>query len=82
MSLVFVVWFTVSVLTLLVVAAVLVGLVRHLLGLGRTLRRFQEEVSPLARDISTQGDRAASRASGLGRPAVGDPSSRSDRPAR
>ncbi len=82
MSPVFVVWFTVSIVTLLAVAAVLVGLVRHVFGLGRTLRRFQEEITPLAQEISAEGDRAAARASGLGRPPGGAVSVGPERPAR
>jgi hypothetical protein len=60
MSAVFVVWFTVSLASTLMLIAVLIGLVRHVLGLGRTLRRFQEEVTPIAQEISAEGDRAAS----------------------
>jgi hypothetical protein len=41
---------------------VLIALVRHVLVLGRSLRRFQEEVTPLAEEISSQGQRASSRA--------------------
>jgi hypothetical protein len=68
MSPVFVVWFTITLVSLVAVAAVLIGLVRHVLGLGRTLRRFQRDVTPLAEEISAQGDRAASRASRLSPP--------------
>jgi hypothetical protein len=67
-SSVFVVWFTVTLVTLLAVAAVLIGLVRHVVGLGRTLRRFQEEVTPIAEEISAAGDRTASRVAGLSPP--------------
>jgi hypothetical protein len=72
-STVFVVWFSLTVVTTLALAAVLVGLVRHVLGLGRTLRRFQEEVTPVAEEISAEGNRASSRAarlSGSRRPAA------------
>jgi hypothetical protein len=68
MSSVFVVWIGVTLVTLVAVAAVLIGLVRHVLGLGRTLRRFRDEVTPIAQDISAEGDRAASRASGMSPP--------------
>jgi hypothetical protein len=47
------------------VAAVLVGLVRHVLGLGRTLRRFRDEVTPIAEEISAEGARASSRSARL-----------------
>jgi hypothetical protein len=65
---VFVVWFTLTVVTTVALAAVLVGLVRHVLGLGRTLRRFQEEVTPVADDISAQRNRASSRVARLSGP--------------
>jgi hypothetical protein len=68
MSSVFVVWFTVTLVSTLMVLAVLIGLVRHLLGVGRTLRRFQEEVTPIAQEISVEGDRASSRAARLSGP--------------
>jgi len=67
-SAVFVWWLVFSVVSLIAVAAVLVGLVRHVLGLGRTLRRFQEEVTPVAREITAEGDRASTRASRLSGP--------------
>ena len=56
------VWIIVGVVSTLAIAVVLVGLVRHVLLLGRTLRRFQEEVQPIAEDIAAEGDRASSRA--------------------
>jgi hypothetical protein len=62
---VFLVWFTVTIVTTLAVAAVLVGLVRHVLGLGRTLRRFRDEVTPIAEEISAEGGRASSRSARL-----------------
>ena len=71
MTPVFLVWFTVTIVTTLMVLAVLVGLVRHVIGVGRTLRRFQEEIAPIARDIAAEGDRAASRASRLSAPGGG-----------
>jgi hypothetical protein len=62
MSAVAIVWFVIALVTLAAVIAVLIGLIRHVLVLGRSLRRFQEEVTPLAQEISAQGDRASSRA--------------------
>jgi len=59
------VWIIVGVVSTLAIAVVLVGLVRHVLLLGRTLRRFQEEVQPIAEDIAVEGERASSRAGGL-----------------
>jgi hypothetical protein len=68
MSPVFVVWFTVTLVTTVMILVVLIGLVRHVLGLGRTLRRFQDEVTPITHEIAAEGDRAASRASRLSPP--------------
>lgn len=68
MSSVFVVWLTVTLVTTLAIVAVLIGLVRHVFGLGRTLRRFRDEVTPIAQEISAEGDRAASRAAGMSPP--------------
>jgi hypothetical protein len=59
------VWIIVGVVSTLAIVVVLVGLVRHVLLLGRTLRRFQEEVQPIAEDIAAEGERASSRAGGL-----------------
>jgi hypothetical protein len=67
-SSVFVIWLTVTLVTTLAITAVLIGLVRHVLGLGRTLRRFRDEVTPIAGEISAEGDRAASRASRMSPP--------------
>jgi hypothetical protein len=59
------VWIIVGVVSTLAIAVVLVGLVRHVLLLGRTLRRFQDEVQPIAEEIAAEGERASSRAAGL-----------------
>ena len=59
------VWIIVGVVSTLAIVVVLVGLVRHVLLLGRTLRRFQEEVQPIAEDIAAEGERASSRAGDL-----------------
>lgn len=59
------VWIIVGVVSTLAIAVVLVGLIRHVLLLGRTLRRFQEEVQPIAEDIAAEGERASSRAGSL-----------------
>ena len=68
------VWIIVGLVSTLAIAVVLVGLVRHVFLLGRTLRRFQEEVQPIAEDIAAEGERASSRASGLSSPKPRGPS--------
>jgi len=59
------VWIIVGVVSTLAIAVVLVGLVRHVFLLGRTLRRFQEEVQPIAEDIAAEGERASATAAHL-----------------
>ncbi|MDH4113147.1 MAG: hypothetical protein OEV60_10800 [Actinomycetota bacterium] len=61
-----IVWFLVGILTTATVIAFLLALIRHLLVLGRTARRMQEELSPIVQQISTEGGRASERASRLG----------------
>jgi len=60
-----VVWLVVGLVTTVAMIAVLIGLIRHLLVLGRSLRGFQEAVTPLAEEISAEADRAAGRTSRL-----------------
>jgi len=55
------VWIAIGLTTTVAIIAVLIALVRHALLLGRTLRRFQEEVQPIADEIAAEGERASSR---------------------
>lgn len=61
------VWLVIGLLTIVAVLALLMALIRHVLVLGRAARRFQEEVTPLAEDISALSDRASNRPKGLRR---------------
>ena len=61
------VWFVIGMVTTVAMVAFLVALVRHVLVLGRTARRMQEEISPLAQQITADVDRAGRRASSLRR---------------
>lgn len=61
------VWFVIGLLTLVAVLALLIALVRHVMLLGRAARRFQEEVTPIAEDISAMSDRASNRPKALSR---------------
>ena len=56
-----VVWLVVGLLTITVVLALLIALIRHLLVLGRAAGRFQAEVGPVVQEITEQSDRAAAR---------------------
>ena len=65
------VWLVVGLVSSVAMIAVLVALIRHVFVLGRALARFQEEVTPIASVISSEGVRAGSRsrdASSLRRP--------------
>jgi hypothetical protein len=55
------VWLVVGLVSLTAVLAVLIALIRHLFVLGRAASRFQEEVSPLAREIGELADTASNR---------------------
>ncbi len=61
------IWLVIGLLTIVAVLALLIALIRHLLVLGRAARRFQEEVTPIAEDISALTDRASNRPRGLRR---------------
>ena len=61
------IWLVIGLLTIVAVLALLMALIRHVLVLGRAARRFQEEVTPIAEDISALTDRASNRPGGLRR---------------
>ena len=60
------VWFVIGIVSTIAVLAFLIALIRHMVVLGRTARRMQDELAPIAQEIATQGDRASERASRLG----------------
>jgi hypothetical protein len=66
-----IVWIVIGLVTTLAVVAMVVALVRHFILLGRTLSRFQEEVTPIAGEIAAGGDRASARMSKLRAPPGG-----------
>jgi Na+-translocating ferredoxin:NAD+ oxidoreductase RNF subunit RnfB len=61
------VWLVIGLLTIVAVLALLIALIRHLMVLGRAARRFQEEVTPIAEDISALSDQTSNRSRGLPR---------------
>jgi hypothetical protein len=65
MSDVALVWLVIALVSTAAVAAVLIGLVRHVLVLVRALGRFRNEVSPVAEDIAALGRRASARSRGV-----------------
>ena len=64
MSWVFV-WLLLGILSTLVFVVFAVSLGRQGLIIGRTARRFQEEVGPIAQDLSREGSETADRAQAL-----------------
>ena len=63
------VWFVIGILTTVATRSPSCRPHRHVLSLGRTARRMQEEVGPIASEITSGIDRASSRAAGLKAPA-------------
>ena len=61
MSIPAIVWLVVAMITTVAIAAVLIGLVRHVKVLGRALGRFLGEVDPLLQEISALSVEAAAR---------------------
>jgi len=61
-----VVWFVVGIVSTAAILACLIGLLRHLLVLGRTIRRFQEEARPIAGELAIKGRGAAEHRSAIG----------------
>ncbi len=60
----------IGLITMAAVVAVLIGLVRHAMILGRTLSHFQRDVGAIAQEITSEADRASSRAANIRFPAT------------
>ena len=69
-----IVWFIVAAVTAVAMIAFLIALVRHVLLLGRTARRMQDEIAPIAQEITAGVDRASDKASSLRPPSFGSQS--------
>jgi hypothetical protein len=61
-----VVWFVVGIVSTVAVLACLIGLLRHMLILGRTVRQLQEEVQPIADDLAKERQRASAHVAAIG----------------
>jgi hypothetical protein len=61
-----VVWFVVGIVSTVAVLACLIGLMRHILVLARTVQLLQDEVQPIADDLSREGQRAGVHISAIG----------------
>ena len=62
----FVVWIIVGIVSVVALLAVLVGLIRHVMVLSRSLGRFQREIAPIAEELSAESAGASDRAGRLG----------------
>lgn len=65
------VWFVIAIVTTVAMVAFIVALVRHVFLLGRTARRMQEEIAPIAQEITTGVDRASRKTSAMQPPSFG-----------
>ena len=61
-----VVWFVVGIVSTVAILACLIGLMRHLLILGRTVKQLQDEVRPIADELADERQRASTHASAIG----------------
>jgi hypothetical protein len=61
-----VVWFVVGIVSTVAILACMIGLLRHVLVLGRTVKQLQEEIRPIADDVARGGQRASEHASAFG----------------
>ena len=59
-------WFVVAIVSTVAVLACLIGLLRHLLVLGRTVKQLQEEIRPLTDDLSREQQRASQHVAAIG----------------
>jgi hypothetical protein len=61
-----VVWFVIGIVSTAAVLVCLVGLLRHLLILGRSVKLLQEEIQPIADEVAREGRRAGEHTSAIG----------------
>ncbi len=61
-----VVWFVVGIVSTAAVLACLIGLVRHVMVLGRTVQQLQDEVQPITDDLARERERANAHVSAIG----------------
>jgi hypothetical protein len=62
------VWLFLGIVTTLVFMVFAVSLARHAVIIGRTARRFRNEVGPIAEDVSREGSETGDRAQALRMP--------------
>ena len=71
-----VVWFVIGIVSTVAILACLVGLARHLLILGRSVKRLQEAIQPIADDVAREGQRAGEHTAAIGNRSRGGSSTR------
>jgi hypothetical protein len=59
-------WFVIAIVSTVAVLACLIGLLRHLLVLGRTVKQLQEEMQPITDDLSRERQRAGDHVAAIG----------------
>lgn len=72
MSLWLAVWFVVAIVCTTAILIMAWALVRQSILVGRTARRFQEEVAPVADEIGAGADRAGMKASAMRPPSFAE----------
>ena len=61
-----VVWFTIGIVSTIAILACLIGLMRHVLVLGRTVQAFREEAQPIADDLAREQQQASAHVAAIG----------------
>ena len=61
-----VVWFVVGIVSTVAILACMIGLMRHVLVLGRTVRQLRDEVKPVTDDLASERQRAGEHVSAIG----------------
>ena len=59
-------WFVIAIVSTVAVLACLIALLRHLLVLGRTVKQLQDEMRPIANDLSRERQRASDHVAAIG----------------
>jgi hypothetical protein len=59
------VWFVVGIVSTMAILACLIGLMRHVLVLGRTVKQLRDEVQPIADDLAKERQRAGAHVSAI-----------------
>lgn len=61
-----VVWLVVGIVSTVAILACLIGLIRHVLVLARTVKQLQDEVQPIADDLAKERQRASAHSATMG----------------